>query len=216
MRLWPGGKAEHRSADYSADVVNALLASAQGGGAPPIVSALAAVEICTGLWGRAFASATVTPTDRRTLALTPSTLESMGRELATRGEAVYALDVDDNGQVRLTPAARWEVRGGIDPESWRYDLEHETPGGARKRNLPSAGVIHLRYATRPNKPWAGVSPLGMASETRALAGWIERRLAEEASTSTGYVLPIPDGGKFPMAGLKNLLKCAKGREAGAD
>ena len=104
MRLWPS-KAEHRSADYSADVVNALLASAQGGSAPPIVSALAAVEICTGLWSRAFSSATVTPTDRRTAALTPSTLGDMGRELATRGEAVYALDVDDNGQVRLTPAA---------------------------------------------------------------------------------------------------------------
>ena len=67
----------------------------------------------------------------------------------------------------------------------------------------------MRYATRPNKPWAGISPLGMASETRALAGWIERRLAEEASTSTGYVLPIPDGGKVPDS-LKTLLKALKG------
>ena len=212
MRLWPGGgKAEHR-ADYSTAVSEALLAAAAGGStAPPIVSALAAVEICAGLWGRAFASATVTPPDRRTAALTPSTLESMGRELAIRGEAVYALDVDDNG-VRLTPAARWEVRGGIDPESWRYDLEHETPGGARKRTVPSAGVIHLRYATRPNKPWAGVSPLGMASETRALAGWIERRLAEETSTSTGHILAVPDAASSGnVAGLAAKLKALGGK-----
>ena len=41
---------------------------------------------------------------------------------------------------------------------------------------------------------------------------IERRLAEEASTSTGYVLPIPDGGKVPDA-LKTLLKALKGKLA---
>ena len=34
----------------------------------------------------------------------------------------------------------------------------------------------------------GVSPLGMASETKALAGWLEKRLAEEVSTATAYML----------------------------
>ena len=33
----------------------------------------------------------------------------------------------------------------------------------------------------------------MASETQALAGWIEKRLAQETSTPTGYVLTVPDG-----------------------
>ena len=32
----------------------------------------------------------------------------------------------------------------------------------------------------------------MAAETQALAGWIERRLAEETSTATSYVLPLPE------------------------
>ena len=41
------------------------------------------------------------------------------------------------------------------------------------------------------------------------AFWIERRLAEEASTSTGYVLPIPDAGKVPDS-LQALLKALKG------
>ena len=117
----------------------------------------------------------------------------MGRELAIRGESVHVLDLD-GGAVTLTPASRWTVTGGTRPESWRYAVEFPLPGGrVVKRTLPGAGVIHLRYATRPGAPWAGVSPLGMASETQALAAWIEKRLAQETSTPTGYVLTVPDG-----------------------
>ena len=135
----------------------------------------------------------VTPTTAQTRPLTPSVLASMGRELAIRGESVHVLDLDGGG-VTLTPASRWEVSGGTRPESWRYAVEFPLPGGrVVKRTLPGAGVIHLRYATRPGAPWAGVSPLGMASETQALAGWIEKRLAQETSTPTGYVLAVPDG-----------------------
>ena len=70
-------------------------------------------------------------------------------------------------------------------------------------------VVHVRYATRPRAPWAGISPLGMADETRALAGWIERRLAEETSTSTSYVLPVPEGGAIDQ--LKADIKAGRGR-----
>ncbi len=54
-------------------------------------------------------------------------------------------------------------------------------------------VLHVRYATRPGSPWRGVSPLGMVDETRALAGWLEKRLPQEASTLATYVMPVPDG-----------------------
>ena len=61
-----------------------------------------------------------------------------------------------------------------------------------KRTLGADAVVHLRYASTPGAPWRGISPLAAASETRELAGWIERRLAEEARTPSAYVLPLPE------------------------
>ena len=54
-----------------------------------------------------------------------------------------------------------------------------------------------------------MSPLGMAEETRALATWIERRLAEEASTATSYMLPLPEGADVDA--LKADIKGGRGR-----
>ena len=194
MGVWPFGKSEQRQDANATDVVvSALIAQASGAGAPATAGALAAVETAAGLWSRALGSALVTPATALTRTLTPSVLASMGRELAVRGESVHVLDLDGGG-VSLTPASRWEVSGGTRPESWRYAVEFPLPGGrVVKRTIGADGVIHLRYATRPGAPWAGVSPLGMASETQALAAWIEKRLAQETSTPTGYVLTVPDG-----------------------
>ena len=150
-----------------------------------------------------------------TRALTPSVLAAIGRGLAVRGEAVFAIEVLPQygvDPVELTEASAWKVSGGTRPETWRYAVELPTPGGVVKRNLPADGVVHVRYATRPRAPWAGVSPLGFADETRALAGWIERRLAEETSTATAYVLPLPDGGPGDsFTALKNGLQAGRGK-----
>ena len=205
--MWPF-KTEHRLAID--DVLRgAYVDAAAGTGAPPVVDALAVVEAAAGLWGRAFASATVTPQTPITRALTPSILAAIGRGLAVRGEALFTIDVDDAG-LTLTQASSWGVGGGTRPESWRYAVELPVPGGVVKRTIPSEGVIHVRYATRPSAPWAGVSPLGMASETAALGSWIERRLAEEASTATSYVLPLPES-RGGVDDLKADLKAGRGK-----
>ena len=207
MRMWPFGKMEHRESATDA-IVSALISQAGGSSVPPSVEALGAVEAAAGLWSRAFASATVAPATPATLALTPSVLASIGRGLAVRGEVVFALDV--NGAVELTQAASWEVSGGTRPETWRYAVEMPLPfGKVVKRTLPAEAVLHLRYATRPGAPWAGISPLGMADETRALATWIERRLAEETSTATSYVLPLPESADVDK--LKADIKGGRGR-----
>ena len=207
--MWPRGKVEHREPATDA-IVLALLSQAAGSGAPPSVEALAAVEAAAGLWSRAFASTTVQPSTPLTQALTPSVLAAIGRGLAVRGDVLFAIDVMEG--VELTEAAAWEVRGGTRPETWHYACEFPTPGGFRKRFLPSASVVHLRYATRPGKPWAGVSPLGMADATRALAGWLEKRLAEEAATTTAYVLALPDGApQHAFEALKSGLTNASGK-----
>ena len=166
MRLWPF-KTENRSATDA--IVAAIIAQAGGSSAPPSAGDLAAVEAAAGLWSRAFASATVNPS---TSALTPGILAAIGRGLAVRGDILFAIDVQEG--VMLTQAASWEVRGGTRPETWTYIADFPVPGGKRKRTLPADSVIHLRYATKPALPWEGVSPLGMASETQALAAWLEK------------------------------------------
>ena len=207
MRMWPFGKMEHRESATDA-IVSALVSQASGSSVPPSVEALGAVEAAAGLWSRAFASATVEPQTPATLALTPSVLAAIGRGLAVRGEAVFALDV--NGAVELTQAASWKVSGGTLPETWTYQLELPLPSGkVAKRTLPAESILHVRYATRPGAPWAGISPLGMASETQALATWIERRLAEETSTATSYVLPLPEAADVDK--LKADIKSGRGR-----
>ena len=204
--MWPF-KVDHRESATDA-IVSALISQAGGSSVPPSVEALGAVEAAAGLWSRAFGSATVEPSTPATLALTPSVLAAIGRGLAVRGEAVFALDV--NGAVELTQAASWKVAGGTRPESWRYEVELPLPSGkVAKRTLPAESVLHVRYATRPGAPWAGISPLGMASETKALATWIEKRLAEEASTATSYVLPLPESADVDA--LKADIKGGRGK-----
>ena len=207
MKLWPFGKYENRESATDA-IVSALISQAGGSSVPPSVEALGAVEAAAGLWSRAFASATVEPATPATLALTPSVLAAIGRGLAVRGEVVFALDV--NGAVELTQASSWKVSGGTRPETWRYTVELPlSRGGVVKRTLSADAVLHVRYATRPGAPWVGLSPLGMADETGALATWIERRLAEEASTAIAYVLPLPEAADVDK--LKADIKGGRGR-----
>ena len=207
MRMWPFGKVEHRESATDA-IVSALISQAGGSSVPPSVEALGAVEAAAGLWSRAFASATVEPQTLVTNAVTPAVLAAIGRGLAVRGEVVFELAV--NGAIELTQAASWKVSGSTRPESWRYALEIPLPaGGVVKKARPAEAVLHLRYATRPGAPWAGISPLGMADETRALATWIERRLAEETSTATSYVLPLPEAADVDK--LKADIKGGRGR-----
>ena len=208
MRMWPFGQVEHRESATDA-IVTALVSAASGSSVPPSVEALGAVEAAAGLWSRAFASATVEPSTLATQALTPSVLAAIGRGLAVRGEVVFEIELSDIF-VQLNQASSWKVEGGNRPETWRYAVEMPLPSGkVVKRTLPADAVLHLRYATRPGAPWAGVSPLGMADETRALATWIERRLAEETSTATSYVLPLPEAADVDK--LKADIKGGRGR-----
>ena len=206
MRLWPFTVEKRESATDA--IISALISQASGSSVPPSAGDLAAVEAAAGLWARAFASATVEPTTSTTQVLTPAILATIGRGLAVRGDVLFSIDFLDG--VVLTQASTWEVRGGTRPETWTYLADFPTPSGVRKRSLPAQSVIHLRYATRPGKPWAGVSPLGMASETQALATWLEKRLAEEVSTATAYMLALPEA-RAGVEGLKADLKKGGGR-----
>ena len=70
------------SGDYSKDLVALLLSNAGGASLRGVP---AAIEIAAGMWGRAFATARVSPTNARTEGLNAATLAAIGRRLLIRG-----------------------------------------------------------------------------------------------------------------------------------
>ena len=119
------------------------------------------------------------------------------------------------GQVTLSPAGSWDVRGGWREQSWWYRLDTFGPSGNESHFVPAASVVHARYAVDPSRPWLGISPLGWARATGTLAANLEQRLGEEAGGTVAHLLPIPqDGGNGssddPLAGLKKDIRSSKG------
>ena len=121
-------------------------------------------------------------------------------------------------RIQLLPAASWDVRGGVTPESWFYrvDIFGPTADSPTSEIVSGAQVIHVRYSTSPARPWYGVGPLDWASKSGSLAGGLETRLAGEAQGPSGYILPIPqDGGAGgdddPVQSLKSDLANSVGK-----
>ncbi len=199
---WADGLVETRAegSGYTDQVLAAISASASGR-----TSALetAALEIAAGMYERAFAIADVTP-DPAAAALGPDVLGLIGRELTTAGEAVFLIDVTSAGPM-LIPAASWDVRGG--PRSIRYQLDLAGPEQVESYSAPAAAVVHVRRGRRALRPWQGRAPWEAASTTATLTARLERRLAEEASTPVGYVLPVPQGN---VQALANDIAAIKG------
>ena len=80
--MWPFGKTEDRAQNGFTDLfVNQLLAQA-GGNVYADVSNTAAAELCAGLWGRAFASAELSPAIP---GIGPNTLQAIARALILGG-----------------------------------------------------------------------------------------------------------------------------------
>ena len=95
--FWPfGTKIETRSEGYSESLESLLVEQARGSTSAS-ASKLAALEIALGLWGRAFASAEVTPGGPVADALSPSTLVYMAREMIRVGEAVFLIEIVTDG-----------------------------------------------------------------------------------------------------------------------
>ena len=107
-------------AGYTDLLVQAILQEATGSTTASVTS-LGVVEACAGLWGRSFASATVTPAGPATTALTPAILEAIGRRLLVFGQAVF------------------RDRGG----RWRGDADRGVKLGGRGTGLMALpGTLH--------------------------------------------------------------------------
>ena len=193
MNIWPFRKevrSEPSGADYTQVLVNLLQSQAEGNPSDP--SATAAFEAAAGLIARAFAVASVEPSNIRTECLTPSMLAGMARSLIHHGEALYVINLHD-ARCIATPCSHWEVYGNSsNPMEWRYRCDVPSPDGTRTLTLPAEGVLHFKYAYRQSSPWRGIGPLQWAAQTARLHGAQEQALAGEASGPYGHVLPLPD------------------------
>ena len=217
-REWIG--LETRSTgSYTDSIVRAIQAQASATVAND-PQGIASLEIAAGLWSRGFASVTVAPDNLLTRALSPAVLSSIGRGLVRYGEVVFCLEVDP-GAVRLVQASSWDVEGSYDPATWIYRLELPGPSGSVSKRIGSAGVVHLRYASFPQTPWKGISPVSWAAKTGELAGNLETRMGQEAGGIVGSLLPVPtDGGSGgeddPLSKLKADLRKLDGRTAAVE
>ena len=221
---WQSAPVEHRSAAYTDQITNSILASARGGGARPL--ATAALESAASLYASALSACEVRGPSSITRALSADWRASVASELIRRGQCVYVIGADPVDGLTLRAASSFDVYGGPVPSSWVYRCELTGPSASSWRTRPAAAVLHLRWLVDPARPWAGVSPLQHASDTGSLAGWIERRLGEEASGPVGSFLPVArfdadpgvdldgadlDADADPLAALRRDIGAARGQ-----
>ena len=189
-------------AGYTDAIVQALLQEATGQTTATVAS-LGVTEACAGLWGRSFASATVTLSNAATAALTPAVLEVIGRRLLLHGEAVFEITVED-GAVRLVEASNWEIE---ERGQWLYRADFSTPEGTYNRTLSSSRILHPRIGATSGQPWQGESPI--PSATAKLACELETKLTQEVGGPVGNVLPLPHKGS--VANLQGDIDKLAGR-----
>ena len=112
-----------------------------------------------------------------------------------RGEAVFRIMIM-NGEIRLFPAATYNIVGDFQPENWTYELHLAGPSEQKSvQRLPASSVLHFMYSFSPNQPWCGLSPLDNAHLAGRLSAETVAALGDELSGPRGSVLAIPTDGK---------------------
>ena len=175
---------------YTDALVSALLRQVRGNNGTPITAQVTgALESCAGLVGHAFAAAEVHGPEWATSALSPEIMQMIGRALIRRGDNVYYLDTTDG--LTIIPGQTHSVDGHYMPATWVYDVSLPGPATTHSVITGAENVLHLRYATDPQTPWRGHSPLGVATETGRLSAEVISALADESSGPRGSFLSVP-------------------------
>ena len=209
-------KLETRDADSYTDTLIELIQQQASGEAPAAkTSALAALEACSGLVGRAFASVDVKNAPTAILeALTPSLFNLIGRSLIRHGELVLYVDVVD-GELVLTPSNATDITGGYDRKTWDYELSLAGPSETTGlKRVTGESVLHFQYAYDTSTPWQGLSPLEIASLSGRLSAELVKAIGDEISMPSGALLTTPLDGQDPtLVGLRADLKKIHGKTA---
>ena len=201
---------ERRESSYTDQLIAALQAQATGE-SKAFPTATAALEACSGIVGRAFATAIVDSSDAVRMALTPARLMMIGRALISPGEIIFQIDTD-GGVLDLIPATDTQVTGTHRRESWQYKMT--LPGPSEMASVASAsgeGVVHIMYAVESSKPWKGVGPVGVATLAGKLSAETVNQLANESAGPVTNLLPVPvDGMDATVDELKQDIRKANG------
>ena len=214
---WPWSRSVERRATqpFTDALVGAVFA--QAAGTSTTAAATAALEAAAGAVSRGFSAAVVEGVEDSVAdALAPSTMGLIGRDIIRRGESVFAIETDRGG-LALRPAGSWDVRGGHRESEWWYRLDLFGPSGNITRFVPSAAVIHCRYAVDPARPWHGVGPLGWAALSGTLHAGTVAALSADMQAASAYAVPMPpgetpaDAADDPLAGLKAAVVKARGK-----
>ena len=175
------------------------------------------------MWARGLSLARVEPQTRRTAALTPSLLALIGRALCRSGEILFDLKVVGGRMMLLPASAAYVTTGSGDRRTWIYTVTVDGPGSTTTVYRGRSGVAHLQYMVDPVRPWLGRPAWASASLSANLLAGIERQLAGEAASASGYILPTPDVGERgqdgadadeeedPLTTLRRDLAAAGGR-----
>ena len=194
---------ESREASTVATNGDLLLSTPSGEG-------VAVAQAAASLWERAFMAAVVPD-------VSPDMLASIGRTLFRTGDVVLYRRGRD-----LMQAASWDVQGGVERRTWRYDLQLPGPGGdATVKNVGYRDVAHVRINATPQAPWRGRGPLQVATITDALMVRIEQALDNEERVPVGQILAIPsiaqaDTLADQVAALKGNIVLGESTAAGWD
>ena len=181
---------EIRESSYTDTLVSLILQRANGKVAK--ATATAAVQTCAGIVARSFAAAVIEGPEPLTRGLTPDIMALIGRALIRQGEICLLMDVK-NGMVKLWPVSDFDVTGGYDPESWRYRVN--LPGPDRLMTRPvvmSAGLLHFRYCSDPERPWKGISPITSAALAGKLSAETTAALSDESASDQAQLVPVPN------------------------
>ena len=118
MRIpWFANRETRQDGGYT-EALESLIIAQAGGDTTATPDKLAAREIALGLWGRAFASAEVTPAGPIADGIGAAAKVNIARQLLSCGEALYTFNVEDG--LVLSPCSEWTVTGGPDPATWVY------------------------------------------------------------------------------------------------
>ena len=207
-------KFETRAGSTFTDAVVAALTARAEGDVLVTATATGALEACAGVVGRGFSNAEVGARPVVAQALTPDVLEMIGRALIRRGEILLHIDTTGD-RLMLLPATSYNILGGPNPATWRYDLMLTGPSGTMDyTGVGADSVVHIKYAVDPVQPWRGCAPMEVARLSGRLSAETLNALADESSTPVGQLMGLPTDGDDPtVTALKADMAKARGRIA---
>ena len=213
---------ETRSTSYTDLRIQAAWQNADGGSYVGDVRHTAAMEAVCRLYEAVISVAEVKGPPWLQRVLTGTWRAQVVRSLLRHGEAVYVIESAPGG-VELVPAGAWTILGGPRPSSWRYLTTLDGPSGTLTRQVEGDSVLHMRWSTERGRIWEGVGPMQAARSTGQLAGGLETRQGEEASSAVGSLIPVArhdaeepgdepgDEATDPLYLLRSDIRGARGR-----